>query len=120
MTDEPAPLPRVCIIGAGASGIAAAKIFHERGIPFDCFEKSDQIGGNWVFKNKNGMSSAYRSLHINTSKTKMAYSDFPMPRDYPDYPHHTLIAEYFVRLCRSFRLARSHHFQHRRCACRAR
>ncbi|MFZ1991567.1 MAG: NAD(P)-binding domain-containing protein [Alphaproteobacteria bacterium] len=95
MADVPVALPRVCIIGAGSSGIVAAKTFHERGIPFDCFEKSDQVGGNWVFKNKNGLSSAYRSLHINTSKTKMAYSDFPMPRDYPDYPHHTQIAKYF-------------------------
>jgi cation diffusion facilitator CzcD-associated flavoprotein CzcO len=94
----PAPdpsLPRVCIIGAGSSGIATCKVLHEAGIPFDCFEASDQVGGNWVFKNKNGMSSAYRSLHINTSRDKMAYSDFPMPRDYPDYPHHADIATYF-------------------------
>jgi cation diffusion facilitator CzcD-associated flavoprotein CzcO len=25
----------------------------------------------------------------------MEYSDFPMPRSYPDFPHHTLIARYF-------------------------
>ena len=88
-------LPNVCVIGAGSSGIAAAKALHERGIPFDCFEKSDQVGGNWVFGNRNGMSSAYRSLHINTSRERMEYSDFPMPKSYPDFPHHTHIAEYF-------------------------
>ena len=88
-------LPTVCVIGAGSSGIAAAKALHERGIPFDCFEKSDQVGGNWVFGNRNGMSSAYRSLHINTSRERMEYSDFPMPKSYPDFPHHTHIAEYF-------------------------
>ncbi|MGZ4231830.1 MAG: flavin-containing monooxygenase [Solirubrobacteraceae bacterium] len=88
-------LPSVCVIGAGSSGIAAAKALHERGIPFDCFEKSDQVGGNWVFGNRNGMSSAYRSLHINTSRERMEYSDFPMPKSYPDFPHHTHIAEYF-------------------------
>ena len=43
------------------------------------------------------MSAAYRSLHINTSRERMQYSDFPMPRDYPDFPHHTLIADYFDR-----------------------
>jgi cation diffusion facilitator CzcD-associated flavoprotein CzcO len=48
-----------------------------------------------VFGNRNGMSSAYRSLHINTSRDRMAYSDFPMPADYPDFPHHTLVAAYF-------------------------
>ena len=88
-------LPSVCLIGAGSSGIAVAKALHQRGIPFDCFEKSDRIGGNWVFGNTNGMSSAYRSLHINTSRERMEYTDFPMPKSYPDFPHHTHIAKYF-------------------------
>ncbi len=88
-------LPSVCVIGAGSSGIGAAKALHERGIPFDCYEKSDRVGGNWVFGNKNGMSSAYRSLHINTSRERMEYSDYPMPSDYPDFPHHSQIARYF-------------------------
>lgn len=87
--------PKICIIGAGASGIAMAKVLSQLGVPFDCVEASDRIGGNWVFKNKNGMSSAYRSLHINTSRDKMAYSDFPMPPQYPDFPHHAQIAQYF-------------------------
>ena len=88
-------LPSACIVGAGSSGIAAAKALHERGIEFDCFEKSDRVGGNWVFGNANGMSSTYRSLHINTSRERMEYSDFPMAKSYPDFPHHTQIAEYF-------------------------
>src|SRR3954447_8347820 len=91
----PAPLPTVCLIGAGSSGIAVAKALHEHDVPFDCIEASDRVGGNWVFGNKNGMSAAYRDLHINTSRDRMAYSDFPMPADYPDYPHHTQIAAYF-------------------------
>jgi dimethylaniline monooxygenase (N-oxide forming) len=85
----------VCVIGAGSSGIAAAKALHQRGLDFDCFEKSDRVGGNWVFKNRNGMSSAYRSLHINTSRERMEFPDFPMPKSYPDFPHHTHIAAYF-------------------------
>jgi dimethylaniline monooxygenase (N-oxide forming) len=88
-------LPRSCIIGAGSSGIAAVKALHERGLPFDCFEASDEIGGNWVFGNRNGMSAAYRDLFINVSRERMAYSDFPMPTSYPDFPHHTHIKEYF-------------------------
>jgi cation diffusion facilitator CzcD-associated flavoprotein CzcO len=90
-------LPSVCVIGAGSSGIAVAKALHERGIPFDCIEASDRVGGNWVFGNRNGMSAAYRDLHINTSRNRMAYADFPMPADYPDYPHHAQIAAYFDR-----------------------
>jgi hypothetical protein len=41
------------------------------------------------------MSAAYRSLHINTSREMMAYADFPMPAEYPDYPHHSQILAYF-------------------------
>jgi cation diffusion facilitator CzcD-associated flavoprotein CzcO len=41
------------------------------------------------------MSAAYRDLFINTSRQRMAYSDFPMPESYPDFPHHTHIATYF-------------------------
>ena len=88
-------LPTVALIGAGSSGIAVAKALHERGIPFDCFEKSDRVGGNWVFGNRNEMSSAYKSLHINTSRKRMEYSDYPMPLDYPDFPRHDQIAAYF-------------------------
>ncbi len=88
-------LPTTCLIGAGSSGIAVVKALKEHRIPFDCFEKSDRIGGNWVFGNKNGMSAAYRDLFINTSRERMEYSDYPMPKSYPDFPHHTQIAEYF-------------------------
>jgi dimethylaniline monooxygenase (N-oxide forming) len=95
---EPAPsgrLPRACVIGAGSSGIAAVKALKDRSIPFDCFEKSDQIGGNWVLGNRNGMSSSYSTLHINTSRERMEYADFPMPKSYPDFPRHDQIARYF-------------------------
>src|SRR5687767_15611966 len=91
MTD----LPTACVIGAGSSGIAAAKTLHERGFEFDVYEKSDRVGGNWVFGNSNGMSSSYSTLHINTSRERMEYLDFPMPKSFPDFPHHTHIARYF-------------------------
>jgi cation diffusion facilitator CzcD-associated flavoprotein CzcO len=86
---------KVCIIGAGSSGIAACQVLQARGIEFDCFEKGSGIGGNWRYGNDNGMSSAYRSLFINTSRAQMQYAGYPMPADYPDYPHHTQIARYF-------------------------
>ena len=88
-------LKTVCLIGAGSSGITAAKALKENGISFDCYEKGSQIGGNWRFNNDNGMSSAYRSLHINTNRLMMAYSDYPMPAEYPMFPHHSHIINYF-------------------------
>jgi len=86
---------RACVIGAGSSGIAASQVLDARGIEFDCFEAGSQVGGNWRYLNDNGMSSAYRSLHINTSRRTMAYATFPMPEDYPDYPGHRQMADYF-------------------------
>lgn len=97
-------MKQVCIIGAGSAGITAAKALKEKGISFDCYEKGSNIGGNWRFNNDNGVSSAYRTLHINTNREMMAYSDFPMPEDYPMFPHHANIIEYFENYVDHFKL----------------
>nr|WP_324612782.1 NAD(P)-binding domain-containing protein [Henriciella litoralis] len=86
---------RACIIGAGCSGFTMAKRLKDYGIPYDCFEMSDDIGGNWYFKNPNGLSSCYQSLHIDTSKWRLAFEDFPVPEDWPDFPHHAQLLQYF-------------------------
>jgi dimethylaniline monooxygenase (N-oxide forming) len=91
----PAVPDRVCVIGAGSSGIAACQVLAERGLEFDCFEKGSQVGGNWRYRNDNGQSAAYRSLHINTSRRLMEFASYPMPEDLPDFPSHFQIAGYF-------------------------
>lgn len=96
---------KVCIVGAGSSGITASQVLSARGIPFDCFEKGSRIGGNWRYENDNGQSSAYRSLHINSSRKLMSFKAFPMPEEYPDYPSHTHIADYFDAYVDRFGLA---------------
>ena len=82
------------MIGAGVSGLTACKALVDFGVPFTCFEASDEVGGNWYFQNPNGVSSAYRSLHIDISKPSISFRDFPMPDRYPDYPHHSHILEW--------------------------
>ncbi|MET0998287.1 MAG: NAD(P)-binding domain-containing protein [Marmoricola sp.] len=89
------PPATVCIIGAGSSGIAAAQALQAQGVAFDCFEAGSGIGGNWRYGNDNEMSSAYESLHINTSRQMMEYAAFPMSDSLPDYPDHRQIASYF-------------------------
>ena len=85
---------RACVIGAGSTGIASCQVLHARGIPFDCFEAGSEVGGNWRYGNDSGMSSAYRSLHAESSRRGMQYTAFPMPDSYPNYPSHRLIAKY--------------------------
>lgn len=94
----------VCIIGAGCSGLAAAKRLKDHGIAYDCFDMSDNIGGNWYYGNPNGHSAAYQSLHIDTSKWRLAFEDFPVPAHFPDFPHHTQIFQYLNDYCDHFSL----------------
>ncbi len=96
--------PTTAVIGAGISGLTTGKNLGDYGIPYTCFETSDRIGGNWAFGNPNGHSSAYRSLHIDTSKQRLSFKDLPMPQDYPDYPHHSQIKEYLELYAETFGL----------------
>lgn len=92
----------VAIIGAGPSGITAAKNCRQAGIPFTLFERSDKVGGNWVFNDATGHSSVYENTHIISSKTHSSYEDYPMPASYPDYPGHRQVQAYFEAYARHF------------------
>lgn len=94
--------PAVCVIGAGPSGLTAAKNCLEAGLAVTVFEKNDKVGGNWVFNSSTGHSSVYENTHIISSKTWSEYEDFPMPEDYPDYPGHWQLQAYFESYARHF------------------
>ena len=93
---------RVCIIGAGPSGLTAAKNCLQAGLDFVVFEKNDKVGGNWVFKSKTGHSSVYENTYLISSKSWSEFEDFPMPTDYPDYPSHIQMQQYFESYARHF------------------
>ncbi|WP_081706637.1 NAD(P)-binding domain-containing protein [Nocardia sp. CNY236] len=95
---------RIAVIGAGPSGIAAAKecIAHGLGADLVVFEKSDQVGGNWVFREDPGHSSIYWTTHTISSKYYSEYEDFALPPDTPDYPHHTQLKKYFQDYAQHF------------------
>jgi hypothetical protein len=105
--------PSVCVIGAGLSGLVSIKALGDLGVPHTCLEASDDVGGNWYFRNPNGRSSAYRSLHIDTSKTAVSFADFPMDDRYPDFPHHTEIHRFLREYCDRFALRDRIRFQTR-------
>ncbi len=113
MSGPPASSGKICVIGAGCAGLTSVKALADEGLPFDCFEMGSSFGGNWRHGNDNGRSAAYDSLHIDTSKDRMAFSDLPMPAEYPDYLHHTQVLEYFEGYAERFGLASRITFQTR-------
>lgn len=99
---------KIAIIGAGCSGLTAIKNLVEAGLTdVICFEKNDQIGGNWVYTAAaDAHSSVSETTHIISSKTMSQFSDFPMPDHYPDYPSHQQVLAYFQAYARHFGLER--------------
>ena len=97
----PATPTRYCIIGAGASGLAVAKRFAERGIPFDCFERETDVGGIW---NPASPHAVYDGTYFNSSKRMSKFTDFAMPADYPEYMSRAQAIEYLRAYARAFGL----------------
>ncbi|MEV0397304.1 flavin-containing monooxygenase [Polymorphospora rubra] len=93
---------RVVVIGAGPAGLATLKALADHGVPAVCFDAGDEPGGLWVFGAPH--SSAYRTLHLNTSRGRTEFADLPMPTDWPAYPDHTRIADYLRGYAERFRL----------------
>jgi hypothetical protein len=93
---------RYCIIGAGTSGLAVVKNFLAAGIPFDCLEREDTIGGNWAYGKP--ASSIYQSCHLISSKRLTEYNEFPLPEDYPEFPKHELAFKYIKDYAEHFGL----------------
>jgi cation diffusion facilitator CzcD-associated flavoprotein CzcO len=90
------------VIGAGSSGLAAAKSFRDAGFRVTVFEAEQDLGGNWNYGSP--AARVYRSTHTISSKPGTEYPDFPMPREYPDYPHHPQILAYLREYARHFDL----------------
>ncbi|GAA3950974.1 NAD(P)-binding domain-containing protein [Streptomyces marokkonensis] len=85
---------RVCVIGAGLSGLAVAHALKERGIGFVCLERAPDVGGIWRQPEAGERGPGYLSLHLNTAKQLTGYAGFPMPDSYPLYPRHSQVAAY--------------------------
>lgn len=103
---------RVCVIGAGPSGITAAKNCIQNGLEIVVFEKNDKVGGNWVFNSKTGHSSVYENTHLISSKAWSEFEDYPMPDSYPDYPGHAQLQNYFESYARTFGVLDKVKFDH--------
>jgi len=99
-TDAKNETDKVCIIGAGSSGLATAKTFAERGIPFDCLERENDIGGLWNETTNTGV--VYETTYLVSSRKYTGFEDYPMPEDYPTYPSHREALAYLRDYAQTF------------------
>jgi dimethylaniline monooxygenase (N-oxide forming) len=84
----------VAVVGGGVAGIATVKALVERGVEVDAFERSDRLGGVWSYGNPYGVSAAYDTLHLNSSRRMTQWPDHPMPRSWPHYPSAAQVESY--------------------------
>lgn len=93
---------RLLVVGAGSSGLTAAKNLREHGFEVDVVERNDDVGGNWYFGAPT--SRVYASTQMISSKPFTQYPDFPMPDAAPDYLHHSQVLDYLRRYTDHFGL----------------
>jgi len=86
------------IIGAGISGLATAKAFKERGYKVTVLEKATAIGGVW------DRNRFYINVTTQTTKNEYAYSDFPMPEHYHEWPTGDQMNQYLLDYAAHFDL----------------
>ncbi|KAK8550361.1 hypothetical protein V6N13_118879 [Hibiscus sabdariffa] len=92
--NPPLIVSKIAIIGAGVSGIAAAKQL-SRHNPV-VFEATDSVGGVWK-------TCAYNSTKLQSARKDYEFSDFPWPnRDDPSFPTHVEIVDYLESYAKHF------------------
>lgn len=94
----------VAVIGAGLAGLVTLKSCLEEGLNVTAFEQSNEIGGNWQFKEEG--VSVFRNTELSSSKYLTAFSDFPMPDEYPHFIGHEKYFEYLQAYTQHFDLRR--------------
>ncbi len=98
---------RVAVIGAGPSGLAAARALSQAGVDVIGFEAADGVGGLWNISNPR--STVYESAHLISSRTTTEFAEFPM-RSSVDYPGHRELARYFDDYADAFGLREQFRF----------
>ena len=97
---------QVCIIGAGPSGLPAIKNISEAGIYVVAYDYNNDVGGNWIYNEKDSHSSVFETTHIISSKTLSQYEDYPFKAEVSDYPSHEELRNYFQSYAKYFNLYR--------------
>ena len=75
---------RIAIVGAGPSGLTAAKHALEAGFDVTVFEADGALGGQW--NSTAAHSGVWPGMRTNTSRAMTAFSDFPAPAGHALHP----------------------------------
>ncbi|GFT56997.1 dimethylaniline monooxygenase 5 [Nephila pilipes] len=99
---------RIAVIGAGPSGLTAIKCCKEEGFLPVCYERNSDPGGLWRYHDEDidGVASVMKTTIINTSKELSSFSDFPPPKEFPNFMHNSKMLEYFILYAEKFGLLR--------------
>ncbi|KAL4067704.1 hypothetical protein V8B97DRAFT_1866203 [Scleroderma yunnanense] len=109
----PQPTKRICIIGAGPSGLAALKVLSESTYcrsgtwTVTAFEAREDVGGIWLPALPIGdppLTPLYDSLTTNLPHPVMAFTSFPFPHSTPLFPSANTVLAYVKSYAHHFHL----------------
>jgi dimethylaniline monooxygenase (N-oxide forming) len=95
-------MTQVAIIGAGPSGLAAARWLKREGFEPVLFEQGDTVGGQWSGDPR--YSGVWPSLHTNTCREMTQFSDMPHAAGTPLYPSNQTMLAYLTGYAERFGL----------------
>lgn len=101
------PNPPICVIGAGAAGLATARVLDQYSLPFEVLESKSSVGGLWVY---DADSPCAQNTHAVSPKSVQAFPDMPMPDTFPDFPHRSQMLEYLQNYAQKHDLLRNIRF----------
>ena len=78
----------IAIVGAGFAGLATGKVMQEFGYEVTIFESEFEVGGVWA------SSRRYPGLETQNVASTYCLSDFPYPKDYPEWPTGEQVQKY--------------------------
>lgn len=94
----------VIIIGAGWSGLLACKYMKQNNLSVLVLEGRSDIGGIWKYSEDPNTVSVTKNTHTTSSKCLTEMSDYPMPKSFSSFPHHSDIFKYLNDYSDNFNL----------------
>lgn len=89
---------KIAIIGAGFAGLTTARHLRDFGHDVTVFEKVHDVGGVW------STTRLYPGVSTQNGKDTYCLADFPMPKNYPEWPSGHQVQQYLQSYAEKFGL----------------